>query len=195
MKETLDFLLDNYGVVTAATTAFVSAVVFIRKKFNNVKKFFSILDNFMGLFGENAPVEIKNRIDEIENSLEVMSIRQEIHETYIQTGICIFQPLDGKLRFSNDYANDLFGLDSKQMIDYGWTKGIPNQDRDEVFLSFKNAIENTMPWKSSFFVENETTKEGYKVDTETYIVYNSEEEITCYVGLVVKSNEKDLQAH
>lgn len=184
----LQFLLENYGTITVVCTSIISAIVFIRKKAKNAIISINMLSEFSSIFGDNPAKTIKETHDAIKQSADIMSIRQEIHEKHLQVGIYICEPKDGNTLWTNEYINDLFGLDSQEMKDFGWLRAVPFAERAKVHDNFSLSIRHKTPLQCTYNIINDKTKKEFTIETDAFPVLNNKE-VTCYVGLVIVKKE------
>jgi hypothetical protein len=185
----LELLLENYGTITLIGTSAVSAFIFIRKKVKNAIKSIYTMSEFSDIFGDSPAKTILEIHESIKQSTDILSIRQEIHEKHLQVGIYICEPKDGKTLWTNEYINDLFGLDSQEMKDFGWLRSVPFEQRSKVHDNFCQSIKNKTPLQCTYTIINDKTKKEFTIETDAFPVLNSKD-ITCYVGLVVIKKEQ-----
>lgn len=185
----LELVLENYGTITVIGTSIVSALIFIRKKVRHAIRSIYTMSQFSDLFGDNPAQTIREIHDGIKQSTDILSIRQEIHEKHLQVGIYICEPKDGKTLWTNEYINDLFGLDSQEMKDFGWLRAVPFEQRAKVHDNFSLSIKNKTPLQCTYTIINDKTKKEFIIETDAFPVLNNKE-VTCYVGLVVAKKEQ-----
>lgn len=185
----LELVLDNYGTITLIGTSILSAVIFIRKKARHAISSINTMSQFTTIFGDSPAKTIKDLHDSIRQSADIMSIRQEIHEKHLQVGIYICEPKNGRTLWSNEYINDLFGLDSQEMKDFGWLRAVPFEQRAKVHDNFSLSIKNKTPLQCTYTIINDKTKREFTIETDAFPVLNNNE-VTCYVGLVVAKKEQ-----
>jgi len=190
MNEILKLFLEYYGVITLIVTSILSFIFFLRKKVTNAITAINTISIFHSLFGDNPAHTIKSNYDSIKQSTEILSIRQEIHEKYLQIGIYISECTDGRTLWTNEYLNDLFGLDSQEMLDFGWLRAVKFNERNNIYKTFSYCIKNKTPLQCIYNIYNEKTKKEYTVETEAFPVLNNEA-ITCYVGLVIIRKDQE----
>lgn len=190
MNEMLKLFLEYYGVITLIGTSVLSFIFFLRKKITNAITAINTISIFHSLFGDNPAHTIKSNYDSIKQSTEILSIRQEIHEKYLQIGIYISECTHGRTLWTNEYLNDLFGLDSQEMLDFGWLRAVKFNERNDVYKVFSDSVKNKTPLQCIYTILNEKTKKEYTVETEAFPVLNNET-ITCYVGLVIIRKDQD----
>lgn len=193
MNELLKWASENYGIITAGFTALVGCLSLFYKKVSHAIFTFSLSHNFRSLFGENPANTIKETCDTIKQANEILSIRQEIHEKYLCVGIYICESITGKTLWTNEYLNELYGLDSQEMLDHGWLKAVAYKQRDLVYKKWHDAYSTSYPYQSIYKIFNQRTGKEYIVETEAFPVM-TDNSIVCYVGLVViKKTENDKE--
>lgn len=186
----IQLLIENYGTLTIICTSIFSAIVFLRKSIKNAIISINIVNQFISIFGTNPAKAIKEFIDGIKQSSDITSIRQEIHEKHLQVGFYICEPKNGCTLWTNEYLNDLFGLDSQDMKDFGWLRAVPFEERANIHLLFSSSIKNKTPLQCTYRIINNTTGKQNTVKTDAYPVMNGNE-VTCYVGLVIIEKDND----
>jgi hypothetical protein len=190
MNEILKLFLEYYGTITLIVTSVLSFIIFLRKKIRNAINAINTITNFHSLFGENPAHAIKSNYESVKQSTDILSIRQEIHEKYLQIGIYISECTDGRTLWTNEYLNDLFGLDSQEMLDFGWLRAVKFNERNNIYKIFSECVKNKTPLQCIYTIYNEKTKKEHVVETEAFPVLNNNT-ITCYVGLVIIRKEQE----
>jgi hypothetical protein len=186
----IELLIENYGTLTIICTSIFSAIVFLRKSLKNAINSINIINQFTNIFGDNPAKTIKEFIDGIKQSSDIISIRQEIHERHLQVGFYICEPKNGSTLWTNEYLNDLFGLDSQEMKDFGWLRAVPFEERTNIHSIFSLSIKNKTPLQCTYKITNNTSGKQSVVKMDAFPVMNGTE-VTCYVGLVIVEKEND----
>lgn len=184
MNELLKWASENYGTITAGFTALVGICSLFYKKVSHAIFTFSLSHNFRSLFGENPATAIKETCDTIKQANEILSIRQEIHEKYLCVGIYVCESKYGKTLWTNEYLNELYGLDSQEMLDYGWLRAVAHKQRDSVYKKWEDSYINNYPYQAIYKIFNQRTGQEVIIETEAFPVM-TDNSIVCYVGLVI----------
>lgn len=184
MSDIFKWMVNNYAGILSFLTFILGVILFFKKWVVNGIRAINIGNSFWGHFGEKPADKIKEIHDSIRKSHNTLEIRQSISEKYLQIGIFMCEPETGKCLWTNDCLNEIFGLDSAAMRDFGWLTSIAQEDRDDVHKAWTYAVKNKIPYDYEYTVINQRTKVGRKVTSHAVSVLNDLNEIVCYVGFI-----------
>jgi PAS domain-containing protein len=186
MKNILLWGLENYVELAAFTSAFFGLVFFCRRWILNVLRTINLGNRFHALFGEKAADKIKEQENKIWDEVQKLSIRLDIHERYLSIGLFICEPEEGKCIWTNEYLNNLFGIDSQHMRGFGWMAAIKPEDKERVYKLWSYSIENNIPYECSYFIDNQRTKQHTEITAHSIAVIDDENEVVCYIGYITE---------
>lgn len=177
----LKWFVDNYGVISAIGGVLVGLLIKFRKCIKNATHTITLGNRFYSIFGTDPAEKIKDLIGEIQTCHEISELRRRLIEKRIKLGIFICDT-EGKCIWSNDFLNNMFGLDSTEMRGLGWLKSIISVDRERVNDEWVYAIKNQIAYESDYTVCNRRDGTVTKVRSSAMAVLNDMEVIECYVG-------------
>ena len=176
-------VIENYGVISVIT---LGAIAFITSSIRHMKNAIrsAVLGNrFHVIFGDNPAEAIKAIHDAIQTSYEVCELRQQITERNIKIGIFICDT-KGRCTWSNSYLNELFCLDSQDMMGFGWLQAIRQSDRKRVNESWLYAIEHDIAYDCDYVVVNKRDNLLIDIVATAMAVKDDKNVVQCYVGYI-----------
>lgn len=129
-------------------------------------------------FGKEAGRAIKEILQKRAASLVIDGIRLDIIENAIGLGIYICDAT-GKCTYANKTLANMFGMQQKDMLGYGWTTNIIDQQK--AFLNWRFAVDNRIPYNDVYEVELNGKIVKYISEAEESI---SDGELIGFVGIV-----------
>lgn len=175
------WVMENYGIVTAAGTAVLTFFIFLKKWTKNAIRSFTLSDKFHDLYGDDPAEKIKSTQELHRYAKELLSVRVSISEQWLKIGMYICNK-EGSCTWTNEYLNNIFGLDSQEMLGFGWLASIHQSDRKRVNEEWLYAIDNKIPYDSSYFITNVRDNLLISVKTKALAVVDSNDEVQCYIG-------------
>lgn len=194
MKNLLDLFIENYGFISIVSAALFGAAVKCRRHMKNAIRSTLLGNRFHDIFGPTPADAIKALHDTIQTSAGLLEARQQIAEKYLKIGIYICD-LDGKCTWTNDYINDMFGLDSNEMKGNGWLQAVHPSDRQRTNNEWQYAIKNKIAFNCEYTICNRKNRLSIKVLAEAVAVLNDKDEIQCYVGYLDIMGEAPLKCN
>jgi PAS domain S-box-containing protein len=134
-------------------------------------------------FGKEAGTAIKEILQKRAANLVIDGLRLDIIENASGLGIYICDAV-GKCTYANKTLATMFGLQQKDMLGYGWTANIVDQQK--AYLNWKFAVENRIPYHDTYTVEVNGKHVTYTTEAEESI---SDGELIGFVGIVKKVSE------
>lgn len=184
MENLFNWCVANYGTIAAFCTTLFTVFLFGRKWIKNAIRAIILGDKFHSLYGVDPVQAIRELHDAIQRSHDTLEIRQCISEKYLQIGIFMCQTGTGKVVWTNQYLNDLFGLDSTEMKGFGWLNSIDQIDRERVHKTWLYSVNNNIPYDCSYTIINQRNKNLYKVSSQAISVVDDNDQVVCYVGYI-----------
>ena len=127
----LKWFIENYGAASLAITTLIGLLLKFRKCAKNAIRTFILSDDFYNLFGDTLASTIKMLHDSVQKSNDILEVRMRISERYLKIGLYVCD-LEGKAVWLNDVICEMFGLDSRSMLGFGWLQAIHPCDRERV---------------------------------------------------------------
>lgn len=186
MTEYLKWGLENYVELFSFISAAIASLIFCRKWISNAIRSIRIGNDFHRLFGDKPVQKVKEEHDRIKEETSKLSIRLDIHERYLSIGLFICEPEEGKCVWTNEYLNNLFGLDSTQMSGFGWMASVHPDDREKAYKNWLYSVENNLPYECSYRCINNRTKQETKVTAHSIAAMDDNKEVVCYVGYITE---------
>lgn len=177
----LKVLAENYGTLSLILVTAFGVIVKCRRYLKNAIRALVLGDRFHIVFGENPAEAIKAIHDAIQTSYEVCELRQQITERHIKIGIFICD-IAGRCTWSNDYLNELFCLDSKDVKGFGWLQSIAQHDRKRVNDHWLYSIANDIAYDCDYTIVNKKDKILIDVTATAIAVKDDEGKVQCFVG-------------
>lgn len=180
----LSWALQNYGTVSLILGAIIAFFTKGRRFINNAIRTYVLGNRFHDIFGDTPADFIKEIHETIQKSHDVLEIRQQISEKYLKIGIYICQ-LDGKLTWSNECLNNMFGLDSEDMKGFGWLQSVSSHDRKRIHEAWMYCIHEQIAYNEKYIIINHRDQLVFDVCTHAVAVIDDQKNIQCYVGYLV----------
>lgn len=184
MEDILKWGAENYGTILSAGTMFFGIVVFCRKWITNAIRGINLSVRVHDIFGDSPAEKLKAVHDAITKSCSIFEIRQSIIENHLQMGIYFCDSETGHCFWTNEYLNELFGLDSQAMKDFGWMRSIHEDDRDRVHRVWIDALKDRTPYLCRYRLVSHRSGIEKKVETYAIAVMDDNKKILFYVGYV-----------
>lgn len=188
------WLVENYGVISAVIGIVFGFALKFRKYIKNAVHTITLGDHFYSIFGADPAQKIKDLISEIQTCNEIAELRRRLIEKRIKLGIFICDT-EGKCIWSNDFLNNMFGLDSTEMKGFGWLKSIIPSDRERVNEEWMYSIKNKTAYESDYTILNRRNADFIKVRASALAVLNDNDKIECYVGHLEELKIDSLSGH
>ena len=183
-------LAENYGTISIVLASIITFIVRCRRYVKNAIRSLVLGNRFHVVFGDNPAESIKAIHDAIQTSYEVYELRQQITERHIKIGIFICDT-KGRCTWSNSYLNELFCLDSKDMMGFGWLQAIHQSDRKRVNDHWIYSIENDIAYDCDYTIINKRDSLELDVTASAMAVKNDEDVVQCYVGYIKINKVRD----
>ena len=177
----LKFWIDNYGTISLLLGVFIGVATKVRRLIKNAARSIMLGNSFHTTFGDTPAETIKSILDSIRTSHDAIEIRAKILERVSKIGIFMCEK-DGRCTFVNDYLADMFGLDSQEMINFGWLESVHYNDRQRVNDEWLYAIKNNIAYSCEYVIVNERDKTSMSVVARAASVINKKNEVQCYIG-------------
>ena len=183
-------LAENYGTISIVLASIITFIVRCMRYVKNAIRSLVLGNRFHVVFGDNPAESIKAIHDAIQTSYEVYELRQQITERHIKIGIFICDT-KGRCTWSNSYLNELFCLDSKDMMGFGWLQAIHQSDRKRVNDHWIYSIENDIAYDCDYTIINKRDSLELDVTASAMAVKNDEDVVQCYVGYIKINKVRD----
>lgn len=187
----ISWLIENYGVMTAVGATALSSFLFLKKWVKNAIRSLSLSNKFHTLFGDDPAEKIKNSQELHRYAKDLLSIRVSISEQWLKIGVYICNK-EGECTWTNEYLNNMFGLDSQDMLDFGWLSSIYKDDRKRVNEEWLYAIHNKIPYDSTYLVVNHRDNLLISVKAKALAVVDNNDEVQCYIGYLREETRSKL---
>ena len=122
-----------------------------------------LAESMFDAFGEDAATKLKTALVDNRLALARAEARLNLICKHSHMGVYICDR-DGKCVFANDFLCEMFGLDHEKMKGYGWLACV--DDRESEFHHWKFAVDNDTPYRSTYNMINQKTKQVQRVTTE-----------------------------
>ena len=187
----IKWLIENYGIITAAGTAVLTSFLFLKKWVKNAIRSLSLSNKFHDLFGDNPAEKIKDTHELHRYAKDLLTARVSISEQWLKIGVYICNK-EGECTWTNEYLNNIFGLDSQDMLGFGWLSSIYKDDRKRVNEEWLYAIRNNIPYDSTYFVVNNRDNLLISVKAKALAVVDNDDEVQCYIGYLREESRSKL---
>ena len=181
INEIAAWILTNYGTITAILSLLLTIILAIKKWGMHAICSIMLGNRFISTFGGDPAEAINQLFYSIRASHEILEIRQQISERYLEIGVYI-SDLDGKWTWTNDCLGDIFGKDSREMLGLKWLNAVHSRDRQRVHESWSYCLTNDMDHQSTFTVCNCRSNISIEVRATTITVLGEGDQRQCYVG-------------
>ena len=187
----ISWLFENYGVITAVGAAVLSSFLFLKKWGKNAIRSLSLSNKFHTLFGDDPAEKIKSTQELHRYAKDLLNIRVSISEQWLKIGVYICNK-EGECTWTNEYLNNILGLDSQEMLGFGWLSSIYKDDRKRVNEEWLYAIRNKIPYDSTYFVVNNRDNLLIGVKAKALAVVDNDDEVQCYIGYLREETRSKL---
>lgn len=191
MSDLISWLITNHGIVTAGVTTTVAIILFLKKWVKNAIRSFHLSNKFHSVFGDDPAEKIRNTQDIYDAAQRLLETRVSIKEEWLKIGVYICDK-DGSCTWTNSWLNKMFGLDSQEMLGFGWLSAIDPKDRKRVNEEWIYSINNKIPYNASYFIINKRDDVSIFVNTKAFAVIDSDDEVICYIGYLEEQTRKAL---
>jgi len=192
--ELLNWVVSNYGTISLVVVFIFGLIVKIRSYIKHAINAIIIGHHFGRVFGQTPAETIKEIHETIQTAHDILQIRQQISERYLKIGVYMCD-LEGRCVWTNDYINEMFGLDSTDMRGFGWLTGIHTSDRKRVFDEWIHAVKNNMGYSYEYTICNVRDEVSLLVKTTAVCVIDDNNEKKCYIGYLQIKNSKPLECN
>jgi PAS domain S-box-containing protein len=183
----LKWFIENYGAASLAITTLIGLLLKFRKCAKNAIRTFLLSNDFYNLFGDTPASTIKMLHDSVQKSNDILEVRMRISERYLKIGLYVCD-LEGKAVWLNDVICEMFGLDSRSMLGFGWLQAIHQHDRERVNEEWMYAINKELTYNSSYTICNCRSNISLNVKTTAIAVVDDKGKNVCYVGYLEVKN-------
>lgn len=188
----IKWAISNYGTLSIIGAFLLGLVVKFRRYIANAIRSIHIGHNFHLIFGDSPAEKIKLEQTAIRSANEILEVRVSISEQWLKIGMYICDKT-GNCTWTSDYLNNMFGLDSTEMLEMGWLASVRHSDRERVFSEWVLAVENKLPYNSSYTIVNSRDNLYIDVITTALAVVDANKNIHCYVGYLRELNRRPIK--
>lgn len=181
--DTIKSIIENYGTISFIVVGIFAFITRCRRYIKNAIRSLVLGDRFHVVFGDSPAEAIKAIHDAIQTSYEVCELRQQITERHIEIGIFICDTT-GRCTWSNSYCNELFCLDSKDMMGFGWLQAIHETDRKRVNEHWIYSIQHDIAYDCDYTIINKRDHIFFDVTATAISVKDDKGIVQCYVGYI-----------
>ena len=181
--------MDSYSgivellTIVAGATGVILGIIWTLIRFGcRMYRVLPAVDRLHDLFGESPIHELHTVISDIRTAVGEVEIRQRIAERHLEIGIYVCTP-DGKCTWANDYLCDAFGIDSSDMLGFGWLNAVSKNEQLRVHTAWKSAVAEGIPYRELYEVEPRDGRPNWKAMTQAWPVVRNGKTV-CYVGYV-----------
>lgn len=132
----------------------------------------------------NGGASLRDAINQIRDMANIADVRSHLTREACPYAMYECSP-DGKCVWVNEALCNLFGMEEERMMGYGWLEAIEDSERIDSMKAWQQAIENNIPYSSSYTVVNQRTGERYRCRTRAN-GYKHEGKTLLYAGTVTK---------
>lgn len=186
MTELIRWIVENYGTISAVLAGLFSSYILIKKWGNHAINSIMLSNKFHNVFG-TTPVETIHELHrKIREDFNILELRQQISERYTKIGIYITD-LAGQCIWTNDYLNEIFGKDSRDMLGSGWLSGIHRKDRRHVHEEWVYSVKNGLNFSYEYTICNDKDRISIRARSIAVPVVDEHElkSLHSYVGYLV----------
>ena len=140
------------------------------------------IDHLHSEFGADPVKKLAAIIRGMEADSSEIELRQRITETHLGIGVYSCAT-DGRCTWANDTLIQGFGIDSSQILGYGWTSAIDENERDRVVKKWTQAVKDVLPYKEHYKVIPPNGLKPWNAITEAWPVVVGGKMI-CVIGYV-----------
>ena len=194
MIDLVKLLIENYGSAALVITTLFGILVKSRRNIKYAIRSLITGHRFNVLFGDTPAETIKKLYESIQNSHDLLEVKQQIYERFLEIGVYICD-LEGKCTFTNDYLNEIFGLDSRDMRGFGWLQAIHSEDRKRVHETWLYAIREGIAYNCEYTICNYREEKSFDVRTTAIAVTDEKDIKTFYVGYITLVSTRKLDCH
>lgn len=174
---------ENYGTISVVAIAVFGLLAKLRRYVNGTIASVLFSVKLHDLFGDNPAQSLKDFCVNTRKDLDTNEIRIKIIERLLKIGIFI-SGVDGKYLFTNEAFNELFGLDSQEMIGFGWLQSVQYNDRKKVHEEWLYAVKEGIEYNASYTIINHRTQEEIPIMVAASPVFNDKNEKVCHIGCI-----------
>lgn len=179
--EWLKWLSDNYGTISVSAVAVIGIITKGWRYIKHAIRTVVLGVRFYHVFGDNPADSIKTLYEAVQTSHDTLEVRVKIAERFLKIGIYICG-VDGKFLWTNEHLQELMGLDSQDMLGFGWLQAIAPEDRKRVHEEWMYAVKEGIEYNCKYTIVNHRTNKLIQVSTTAISVVNDAEQKQCYVG-------------
>lgn len=161
--------LNTPGEIATAIGGLTAILLFVRRvrvaacnAGSHLLDAFRIPSQFRGEFGDRPAKRIADAVRTVSCSQDLAQLKVEILHRHLGIGIFVCDP-SGKCTEVNDQLCELFGLDSKEMVGFGWLSAVVEGDRMETHKAWAYAVKNDLPYRSEYTIRNARTHSELRV--------------------------------
>lgn len=141
-------------------------------------------------FGEDAARKIKDALTNNRMSTARINARLDVICREMKIGLYICDAT-GKCIWSNQYLADLFGMDSTEVLGYGWLLGIADDERERSHQRWMFSVKNDTPYRDEYHALNRRTGQKTLVMTEAEPIRTEDGKTpTNYIGILKEISNK-----
>lgn len=185
--DTIEKLFQIGGAIVGGLVAAWGFLVLMRRRFSIACRAFSILCRLHDSLGPNADAQIINALEEGSKIRAELLLRMQLVERHLDIGVYLCDA-DGKCVFASSILCEQFGLDSQEMLGFGWSAVIPTKQRQRVVEYWQSCVSGGIPYSDQYEINNAVTGRHLRVITEAYKVEH-DDHATFYLGWVKPKTE------
>lgn len=174
-------LFELIALAAAGLSAIIGTAWAVWRVANRIGRVLPFVDKLHLHFGDDPASELHELVKAVRSSIGELEVRQRISERHLEIGIFVCD-IGGKCTWANDILCNAFGLDSQDMLGFGWLAAIAKTDQTRVHRDWIYAIENELPYSVEYKVEPESGTHFHCIAEAWPVSVN--DKCICYVGYI-----------
>jgi PAS domain-containing protein len=147
------------------------------------------IDHLHSEFGADPVKRLAEIIRGMEADSSEIELRQRITETHLGIGVYSCSG-DGRCTWANNTLVEGFGIDSTEILGFGWTAAIDENDRERVIKKWMQAVKDVLPYKEHYRVIPPNGLKPWNAVTEAWpVVASGTGKLICMIGYVKRIPE------
>jgi PAS domain S-box-containing protein len=186
---TLEWLSEHYGTISAVGVIILGILARFRSFFHDTVNVVRMCYDLHRAFGFEAGEKLESICHDLQLSTNTLEIRAEVYEKVADIGIFICST-EGRCLWVNTVLSELYGLDSTEMLGFGWLSAVHPLDRQRVHDEWLYSIKTRISYNCQYTICNNRKRSSKSVMVEAIAVMDDNDNVNCYVGYISELNDR-----